>query len=62
MACACQGRQAKSKFMWFKDEGVTPIVYDTEIQAKAKVLRKGGTYVPYNPDIPLAPQLAAARG
>lgn len=44
MACACQGRKAKSKFKW--TDGTTVVIYDTEIQAKAKVLRKGGSYTP----------------
>lgn len=41
MACACKGRKT-AKFVW--TNGVNTVVYNTEIEAKAKVLRKGGTY------------------
>jgi hypothetical protein len=48
MACSCTKRKS-AKYVWTglnaEGEAVT-IVYDTEIQAKAKVLRKGGTYTP----------------
>lgn len=60
MACGCK-KTTSQKFLWYRDEGTTPIVYDTEIQAKAKVLRKGGTYVPYNPALPLASQIAEGQ-
>lgn len=43
MACGCTKRR-KVEFVWTGDDG-TQFVYDTEIQAKAKVLRKGGSYV-----------------
>lgn len=43
MACSCKGK-SKTKYVW--TDGVTEVVYDTEIQAKAKVLRKGGSYKP----------------
>lgn len=43
MACACQKRSGL-KYRW--TDGTNVVVYDTEIQAKAKVLRKGGTYEP----------------
>jgi hypothetical protein len=45
MACACKGR-SKSKFLWTSGDGATKVTYDTEIEAKAKVLRKGGSYEP----------------
>lgn len=41
MACACRGRK-KTKYEW--TDGETTVVYNTEIEAKAKVLRKGGIY------------------
>lgn len=47
MACACQGRR-KATFTWTSpadDEGnTTTMTYTTEMQAKAKVLRAGGSY------------------
>lgn len=43
MACSCKNRP-KRKFEWTSLDGESTMVYDTEIQAKAKVLRKGGTY------------------
>lgn len=41
MACSCKGR-VKAKFVW--TDGETTVVYNSEIEAKAKVRRKGGTY------------------
>lgn len=43
MACNCK-RNNNRKFKW--TDGATVIVYDTEMAAKAKVLRVGGSYVP----------------
>lgn len=48
MACGCK-RNTAAKFVWTSDpdeNGQTVTVqYNTEIEAKAKVIRKGGTYV-----------------
>ncbi len=44
MACACRGRN-KNKFVWTSEDGKLQIVYGSELEAKAKVLRKGGSYV-----------------
>lgn len=44
MACACQNRKKATKYEW--TDGTNVVVYDTEIQAKAKVIRKGGSYRP----------------
>ena len=41
MACSCKGK-ATTKFRW--TDGTSVVIYDFEIQAKAKVLRKGGSY------------------
>lgn len=41
MACNCRGR-SKATFVW--TDGVTTIIYSSETAAKAKVIRKGGTY------------------
>jgi len=43
MACACKGRK-NDKWVWTDADGVNTVIYDTEIQAKAKVIRAGGTY------------------
>lgn len=44
MACACKGR-SKSKWVWTSDDGSDTVIYKTEIEAKAKTLRRGGSYV-----------------
>lgn len=41
MACGCTKR-AGVKYVW--TDGTNVIEYDSEIQAKAKVLRAGGSY------------------
>lgn len=48
MACACRGRK-KEEFLWVPAEGSVDgegtIVYDSEVKAKAKMLRNpGSTY------------------
>lgn len=43
MACACKGKK-KSTFTWVSADQTDTVVYQTEIEAKAKVLRKGGSY------------------
>lgn len=50
MACACSKRN-KTKFLWSPPEGspLPAMEYNSEIEAKAKVLRKGGTYAPIRP-------------
>lgn len=42
MACACKGRK-KAIFVW--TDGKKTVTYGSEIEAKAKVIRKGGSYV-----------------
>ena len=44
MACGCTKRR-RVKYVWTSDDGETQLVYDTEVAAKAKVIRKGGSYV-----------------
>ena len=44
MACACSKRRQKFNYVWTSADGTESVTYDTEIQAKAKVTRKGGTY------------------
>lgn len=43
MACGCKGRKVTA---WRWTDGVHTVIYDSEMKAKAKVLRKGGTYEP----------------
>lgn len=42
--CANKVRRANMKYVW--TDGTNTVIYDTEMAAKAKVLRKGGTYTP----------------
>jgi hypothetical protein len=42
MACSCRGRK-DVKWVWTAPDG-SQVTYKTEIEAKAKVLRKGGSY------------------
>lgn len=42
MGCACKGR-SNATYIW--TDGTNKVVYKTEIEAKAKVLRRGGSYV-----------------
>ncbi len=46
--CAARraGRIASTKYVWQSEDGMTTKTYDTELQAKAKVSRAGGTYKP----------------
>lgn len=41
MACSCR-KTRNMKFVW--TDGENTVTYDSEIQAKAKVQRKGGSY------------------
>lgn len=63
MACACRGRKRQS-YLWYdpaRAESVRPVVYNSEIEAKAKVLRKGGKYIPYDVNVPVGTQIAVAE-
>ena len=63
MACACRGRVSQ-KFLWYNTanpEGDEPMLYNTEVEAKAKVMRKGGTYIPYNPNLSIEQNIIAAQ-
>lgn len=45
MPCACKGRKS-AKYLWTSaTDPNDQVVYNTEVEARAKVLRKGGTYV-----------------
>lgn len=43
MACSCKNRR-KATYVWTSEDGTQTMTYTTEIEAKAKVLRKGGSY------------------
>jgi hypothetical protein len=43
MGCSCKNRK-KFSYVWTSADGSQTVTYTTEIEAKAKVLRKGGTY------------------
>lgn len=47
MACACKNRK-KQKYLWTPPEGsdLPAVEYGSEIEARAKVMRKGGSYKP----------------
>lgn len=50
MGCACKGRKSATYVWTSAPDAVTgateTMTYPTEIQAKAKVIRQGGSYVP----------------
>lgn len=45
MACACK-KNVNKIFVWTSLDGTQTQEYPTEVQAKAKVIRKGGSYEP----------------
>lgn len=42
MACGC--RRSKTKYVWTSDDGAQTTTYDSEVAARAKVIRRGGSY------------------
>lgn len=44
MSCACTPK-ARVVYVWTPDDGGDPVEFRSEIAAKAKVSRKGGSYV-----------------
>jgi hypothetical protein len=63
VACACKGR-SNTKFLWYdpsNPEGAEPVIYKTEVEAKAKVMRKGGTYITHNPNLSIGQQIVLAE-
>lgn len=63
MACACTKRK-KARFLWYSTEnpeGIEPVIYNSDIEAKAKVMRKGGAFTPYDPNVPIGTQIAVAE-
>lgn len=45
-SCAARGGRPKGPFIWTSADETQTQEYDTEIQAKARVIRKGGSYKP----------------
>lgn len=45
MSCACKRTQTL-EYVWTSEDGETSVTYTTLMAAKAKVLRKGGSYKP----------------
>lgn len=43
-ARARRGLTRETKYVWTSDDGMDVVTYDSEMQAKAKVIRRGGTY------------------
>lgn len=43
MGCACNKRN-RNTYVWTSKDGADTSTHPTEIEAKAKVMRKGGTY------------------
>lgn len=60
MGCACNKNRKKTQYLWYKD-GARSVVYNSEIEAKAKILRKGGAYIPYITGVAIDTQIAAAE-
>ena len=56
MACRCKGRQKPVKYLWIPEggsiDGEGTVVYNSKIEAQAKVKRKGGTYIAEGQPIP----------
>ena len=43
MTCACKGR-VRRNYVWTSADKTETVTYTSEIQAKAKVMRQGGSY------------------
>lgn len=64
MACACSKKRKREQYLWYSrenPEGVKPVVYNSDIEAKAKVLRKGGAFIVYNANESIGAQIAIAE-
>lgn len=55
MGCACN-KKNREKFLWIPPEGSVDgegtIEYNSLVEVKAKILRKGGTYITQGQPIP----------
>lgn len=45
MACNCR-KNKNTVYVWTSDDKTETVKYTTEIQARAKVIRAGGSYLP----------------
>jgi hypothetical protein len=45
MACACSKRKQEVNYVWTSADGTETMTYTSLLQAKAKMHRKGGSYV-----------------
>lgn len=45
MACGC-AKKRKTAYVWTSEDGAETVEYATEVQARARQLRTGGTYEP----------------
>lgn len=41
--CGCK-KASTAQYVWTSADGTETMTYDSEIQARAKVMRKGGSY------------------
>lgn len=46
MGCGCGGKKKPQSFVWTSSDGSQTKQYNTEVEAKAQQIRKGGTYTP----------------
>lgn len=46
MACACSGKAGKNGFVWKSADNTQSKEYRTEVEAKARKIRDGGSYAP----------------
>lgn len=60
MGCGCK-RQAATKYLWYNGEADEPKVYESKVEARARVIRSGGTFIPYNPNEAIGSQIAIAE-
>ncbi len=62
MGCACKGA-SKEKFLWYDtvESEFEPTVYRTEVEAKAKVMRRGGRYIRYDGKSTIGAAIAQAE-
>ena len=42
--CGCRKKTKGETYVWTSEDGSQTVTYDSEIVAKAKVARKGGSY------------------
>jgi hypothetical protein len=68
MGCGCKPRE-REQFLWYDPTNpeAEPVLYKSEVEAKAKVMRKamnggsGGAYTTYNPNLSIEQNIAVAQ-